>query len=621
MHRPYQSENNQPITTSKNLINTKTSSSSTTSESLTVHDRQHSDETKAEILYRNILSYCRKENTHFVDDQFPPIDRSIGQMDSLDNHRLTWLRICQITPSLHSDRRLNWSVYSSPKPSDIQQGALGDCWLMAALALITERPQMLEHIILTKVVNNQGVYLIRICHNGLWKTVLVDDCFPCTQYNQLAFTQAHQRQLYVPLIEKACAKLFGSYADIMGGQTEEGLQLLTGAPCDHIDLNPTKHIVEDEIIWAKLLSACESNLLIGASTGRSDVNEEEYAQNRISSNHAFSVLAAHSVSSIQMQFVLVRDPHGRSYYQDELLTAPILNRLNTIDRNSQSPGAFWISRPKFLRFFNSITISTYASDYYDVREVNRFTRSSAQSIPTYQFYLSKTSLVNISLLYHRPNRRIRNFHTQSFVLCNVDQGLSKDVGTHQAILCTNRGAFTHWIGSLRSGYYVVIPFSTSFWNDDDTTVNDYTLVIHSKVHINVQVTLETPALLADCLIATALKNKRQLQKEKDYSYYTMAGEYDFAMFVAENISSTDFLNIEVDLNDSIRVRNSRKSLSTFDCIPPRHRQIVFLVEWTNQYGQNAKMDYSYRTQCVKQATNSVPEIYGRHTNFHSYRPF
>ncbi|CAF4433905.1 unnamed protein product, partial [Adineta steineri] len=134
--------------------------------------------------------------------------------------------------------------------------------------------------------------------------------------------------------------------------------------------------------------------------------------------------------------------------------------------------------------------------------------TSAQSIPTYQFYLSKTSLVNISLLYHRPNRRIRNFHTQSFVLCNVDQGLSKDVGTHQAILCTNRGAFTHWIGSLRSGYYVVIPFSTSFWNDDDTSVNDYTLVIHSKVHINVQVTLESPALLADCLIATALKNKR-----------------------------------------------------------------------------------------------------------------
>jgi calpain-15 len=126
---------------------------------------------------------------------------------------------------------------------------------MAALALLTERPQMLEHIFLTKTNNNQGVYLVRICHNGLWKTVIVDDCFPCTQNNQLAFTQAHYRQLYVPLIEKACAKLFGSYADLISGQTEEGLQLLTGAPCDHIDL---KNTVDSEIIWAKLLSACES---------------------------------------------------------------------------------------------------------------------------------------------------------------------------------------------------------------------------------------------------------------------------------------------------------------------------------------------------------------------------
>jgi len=77
---------------------------------------------------------------------------------------------------------------------------------MAALALITERPKVLEHIVLTKTVNKEGIYLIRICHNGLWKTVIVDDCFPCTQYKQLAYAKASRRQLYAPLIEKACAK-------------------------------------------------------------------------------------------------------------------------------------------------------------------------------------------------------------------------------------------------------------------------------------------------------------------------------------------------------------------------------------------------------------------------------
>jgi calpain-15 len=129
---------------------------------------------------------------------------------------------------------------------------------MAALALITERPKMLENILLTKTINKEGVYLVRLCHNGLWKTIIVDDCFPCNQYRQLAYTQANRYQSYVPLIEKACAKLYGSYADLIGGQTEEGFQLLTGAPCDHIDLNPNDYILDKDITWAKLLSACES---------------------------------------------------------------------------------------------------------------------------------------------------------------------------------------------------------------------------------------------------------------------------------------------------------------------------------------------------------------------------
>jgi calpain-15 len=153
---------------------------------------------------------------------------------------------------------MKWTVYSSPEPSDIQQGELGDCWLMAALALITERPKMLEHILLTKKINKEGVYLVRLCHNGLWKTVIVDDCFPCTESRQLAYTKANRYQLYVPLIEKACAKLFGSYAELTAGQTEEGLQLLTGASCDHIDLEPSNFILDKDIVWAKLLSACES---------------------------------------------------------------------------------------------------------------------------------------------------------------------------------------------------------------------------------------------------------------------------------------------------------------------------------------------------------------------------
>jgi calpain-15 len=149
-------------------------------------------------------------------------------------------------------------MFSSPQPSDIQQGALGNCWLVAVLALISERPHLLERILLTKKVNKEGAYLVRICHNGLWQPIIVDDHFPCTRYKHLVFSKAKRHQLYVPLIEKACAKVFGSYGNLTRGNLMEGLQLLTGAPCEHLDLQPRDYALDDDIIWAKLVSACES---------------------------------------------------------------------------------------------------------------------------------------------------------------------------------------------------------------------------------------------------------------------------------------------------------------------------------------------------------------------------
>lgn len=194
--------------------------------------------------------------THFIDDQFIPSNHSLGSNSFRSVSQ--WLRISDVMPSLDRDQYLSLSVFSSPKPSDIEQGELGDCWLLAALALITERPRILRHILLTQCVNNEGIYLVRICYNGLWKTIIVDDCFPCTNQKQLVFSKAKNRQLYVPLIEKACAKLFGSYTNLNGGHMLEGLQLLTGAPCDYINLESLNPRINTDIIWAKLLSAYES---------------------------------------------------------------------------------------------------------------------------------------------------------------------------------------------------------------------------------------------------------------------------------------------------------------------------------------------------------------------------
>jgi calpain-15 len=97
------------------------------------------------------------------------------------------------------------------EPADIKPGVLGDEWFLSALAMLCERPALIERLFITREINNIGVYRVRICKNGEWVTVTVDDLIPCYPQGAPLFSKGSLSEIWVMILEKAYAKLHKSY--------------------------------------------------------------------------------------------------------------------------------------------------------------------------------------------------------------------------------------------------------------------------------------------------------------------------------------------------------------------------------------------------------------------------
>ncbi|XP_063079891.1 calpain-3b [Engraulis encrasicolus] len=254
--------------------------------------------------------------------------------------------------------------------TDICQGDLGDCWLLAAIACLTLNEKLLYRVIpkdQSFTENYAGIFHFQFWRYGEWVDVVVDDRIP-TCNNQLVFTRSgKENEFWSALLEKAYAKLHGSYEALKGGNALEAMEDFTGGVTEFFEIAEAPkelfHIMRKALDRGSLMG-CSIDVIVSVE------QQTTKSSSGLVTGHAYSVTAVEEgaredLKDLRIRLVRLRDPWGvsasASCTSDEWTA---LARTEQ-DRKRLEPiaeGEFWMTFQTFQHHFTKLEICNLTPD-------------------------------------------------------------------------------------------------------------------------------------------------------------------------------------------------------------------------------------------------------------------
>jgi hypothetical protein len=318
----------------------------------------------------------------FVDSEFPPSDLSIGATSSASRID-TWR--CSLGVSEHS--RL---FDEGTDPDDVEVGIFSTEWILSAVSMLAAAGGVGDGTVEEQILNlftghfsvdgdltfqtEVGGYCIRLYSDGIWIPIILDDFFPVlkdgywTNENR-GMAVAHSkecREIWMSLIEKAFAKLYGSYASIENGYVHHALRTLTGCDSECILMASASRGPGRRDLWDKIVRFRANGYLLGAGTGTSSLVDTHVQNMGIVFNACYIIYDVRAVDGNCL--LKLRNPPGsheewKGDWSDKspLWTRRLKKKLGWTDANDNT---FWISFDDFCNIFRNL----YVCRWYDKKK-------------------------------------------------------------------------------------------------------------------------------------------------------------------------------------------------------------------------------------------------------------
>uniref|UniRef100_A0A4W5Q043 Calpain 9 n=1 Tax=Hucho hucho TaxID=62062 RepID=A0A4W5Q043_9TELE len=311
--------------------------------------------------FEQLRQECLQKKKLFEDPDFPACDSSLYFSQSVPIN-FEWKRPRELCENPEF-------IVGGADRTDICQGALGDCWLLAAIASLTLHKETLARV----VPNDQGfdrsyagIFHFQFWQHNRWLDVVVDDRLPAVRNRLVLLHSASNNEFWSALLEKAYAKLNGSYESLKGGSTLEAMEDFTGGVGETYE---TKSAPTD--LFNIMKKAYDRGSMMGCSIDiTSSAESEAQTASGLVKGHAYSITGLEEVNyrGKKVKLIRIRNPWGQvewnGAWSDESREWNVIDssEKQRILQNSMDDGEFWMEFEDFKANYDKIEICNLTPD-------------------------------------------------------------------------------------------------------------------------------------------------------------------------------------------------------------------------------------------------------------------